>query len=93
MTYIQLSLYGIPAIVRHGNSLTMQSWSQWLTPVYIMGGWSLWPWWNDPDAKQEGGEPAADVRPSPPDVAEVGTVGTELDSALHETKHGQISLF
>lgn len=40
MAYIQLSLYGIPAIIRHGNSLTMEEWSQWYTPVYRLGGWA-----------------------------------------------------
>lgn len=32
MTYIQLSLYGIPAVVIHGNTLTMEEWSRWYTP-------------------------------------------------------------
>ncbi|MDO5123122.1 MAG: N-6 DNA methylase [Eubacteriales bacterium] len=32
MAYIQLSLYGIPAVVIHGNTLTMENWSQWYTP-------------------------------------------------------------
>lgn len=32
MTYIQLSLYRIPAVVIHGNSLTTEEWSRWYTP-------------------------------------------------------------
>ena len=32
MAYIQLSLYGIPAVVIHGNTLTMEEWSRWHTP-------------------------------------------------------------
>ena len=32
MAYIQLSLYGVPAVVIHGNSLTMEEWSRWNTP-------------------------------------------------------------
>ncbi len=39
MTYIQLSLYGIPAVVVHGNSITLEAWSLWFTPAYISGGW------------------------------------------------------
>lgn len=39
MTYLQLSLYGIPAVVIHGNSLTMEEWSRWYTPVYMLEGW------------------------------------------------------
>lgn len=32
MAYIQLSLYGIPAVVIHGNTLTMEEWDRWYTP-------------------------------------------------------------
>lgn len=32
MAYIQLSLYRIPAVVIHGNTLTMEEWSRWYTP-------------------------------------------------------------
>jgi type I restriction-modification system DNA methylase subunit len=39
MCYLQLSLYGIPAEVTHGNSLTLEEWSHWVTPVYVFGGW------------------------------------------------------
>ncbi len=35
MAYIQFSLYGIPAIVVHGNSLTVKAWSNWYTPMYV----------------------------------------------------------
>jgi hypothetical protein len=39
MTYLQLALYGVPAVVIHGNSLTMEEWTRWYTPVYIANGW------------------------------------------------------
>ena len=39
MSYIQLSLYGIPAVVQHGNSLSMEQWSRWYTPVYLLDMW------------------------------------------------------
>ena len=41
MAYLQFSLYGIPAVVIHGNSLSLQEWSRWYTPVYMLDGW-LW---------------------------------------------------
>jgi type I restriction-modification system DNA methylase subunit len=44
MTYLQLSLYGVPAVVIHGNSLTGEEWSRWYTPVYIVDGWI----WREP---------------------------------------------
>jgi type I restriction-modification system DNA methylase subunit len=40
MCYIQLSLYGIPAVVVHGDSLTNEVWSRWQTPQYVLGGWA-----------------------------------------------------
>lgn len=35
MTYIQLSLLGIPALVQHGNSLTSEIWEQLYTAPYF----------------------------------------------------------
>ncbi len=35
MTYLQLALAGVPAIVKHQNSLTNEVWSVWKTPAYI----------------------------------------------------------
>lgn len=32
MTYIQMSMYKIPGVVIHGNTLTMEEWSRWYTP-------------------------------------------------------------
>ncbi len=39
MTYLQLALLHIPAIVVHGNALTMEVWGQWFTPAHVLGGW------------------------------------------------------
>ena len=36
MTYLQLSLAGASAIVRHQNTLTQELWSVWYTPAFIM---------------------------------------------------------
>ena len=36
MAYIQLSLYRIPAVVIHGNTLTMEEWSRWYTPYALL---------------------------------------------------------
>ena len=35
MTYLQLSLAGVPAIVKHQNTLTRECWSVWYTPAYL----------------------------------------------------------
>lgn len=39
MTYLQLALLHIPAVVIHGNALTLQTWGHWFTPAHILGGW------------------------------------------------------
>jgi N-6 DNA methylase len=39
MAYLQLSLLHIPAIIVHGNSLSLEEYGQWYTPAHIMGGW------------------------------------------------------
>ncbi len=41
MAYLQLSLFGIPAVIVHGNSLTLEEWSVWRTPAYILGLWEF----------------------------------------------------
>ena len=33
MAYIQLALYNIPAVIIHGNTLTVEEWSHWFTPA------------------------------------------------------------
>ncbi|MBB5409243.1 type I restriction-modification system DNA methylase subunit [Paraburkholderia sp. HC6.4b] len=40
MTYLQLSLRGIPAIIVQGDSLTLQTWDTWYTPTHIFLGWN-----------------------------------------------------
>lgn len=40
MAYIQLALLHIPAILVHGNALSMEVYSNWYTPAYILGGWA-----------------------------------------------------
>lgn len=35
MTYLQLALAGVPAIVKHQNTLSKELWSVWKTPAFI----------------------------------------------------------
>lgn len=39
MSYIQLSLLQIPAIVNHRNSLTLEHFDAWPTAAHALGGW------------------------------------------------------
>jgi len=40
MAYLQLALLHVPAVVIHGNSLTLEKHSEWRTPAHVLGGWS-----------------------------------------------------
>jgi type I restriction-modification system DNA methylase subunit len=40
MAYVQLSLMHVPATIVHGNTLSLEKFSQWYTPAHILGGWS-----------------------------------------------------
>ena len=44
MSYIQLSLYGIPAMVIHGSTLSLEEIDRWYTPAYLLGNWV----WREP---------------------------------------------
>jgi hypothetical protein len=60
MTYLQLSLLHVPAIVLHGNSLAANATNEyWVTPAHVLGGW---------DYKLRSAEPIA-----PPAPLAVGT--------------------
>lgn len=41
MAYVQLSLLGVPAVIVHGNTLTLETWDAWYTPAHILHGWEF----------------------------------------------------
>jgi len=41
MSYFQLSLYGIPAVIIQGNTITEEEFSKWYTPIYIKDKWIM----------------------------------------------------
>jgi len=63
MTYVQLSLLGIPAVVITGCSLRMTVQRAMYTPAHFMGGWGakLRQDWAEADAKELLGNPAPAV--------------------------------
>ena len=36
MTYLQLAMLGVPAVIRHGDTLSLDIWDTWFTPSYLM---------------------------------------------------------
>lgn len=39
MTYLQLSIYHIPGVIQHQDTLEKKVYSTWMTPAYVLGGW------------------------------------------------------
>ena len=54
MAYVQLSLLHIPAIIIHGNALSLEQWGYWLTPAHVLGFWEA-RLKRDASARQEWG--------------------------------------
>lgn len=40
MAYVQFSLLHLPAIIIHGDTLSLKEYGHWYTPAHIMGGWN-----------------------------------------------------
>lgn len=40
MTFLQLAMLNVPAVVLHGNSLSLEIWDAWRTPAHLMGDWA-----------------------------------------------------
>ena len=53
MSYIQLSLLGIPAVIFHRDSLSMQTWESFETPIAVYHGWISKIYHNPSQTKQE----------------------------------------
>ena len=39
MCYVQLSLLGVPAVIKHQDTLTLETYSTWFTPFFVLDGW------------------------------------------------------
>lgn len=55
MTYVQLALLHVPAIVINGNSLSLEEFEHWYTPAHILG------FWNHKLARRDRAEQAMDA--------------------------------
>lgn len=40
MTYVQFALLHIPAVIIHGNTLSLEEFGRWYTPAHILDGWT-----------------------------------------------------
>jgi len=84
MAYLQLSLFGIPAVIIHGNSLTMEEWSVWKTPAYILGFW---------DFKTKHTQNKTKKETVTVDDSNANNVPPKFDIEYPVNRNGQMSLF
>lgn len=82
MAFLQLALLHIPAVIVHGNSLTLEERDQWHTPAHILGGWRF------KLARAESAEVQHEVKPAPaPAESETKAPATDVPA------RGQLTLF
>ncbi len=85
MAYLQLSLYGIPAVIIHGNSLTLEEWSRWYTPAYMIGMWPL--------KERRNIQNIANATKEKTDISTVNSQELATYYEFTEENNGQLSLF
>ena len=85
MSYLQLSLLGIPAVIIHGNTLTVEEWSHWFTPAYVWGFW-------DAKTKHKGTKYATEPK-SQEEKMTAPESSDSYDIKFAEARNGQMSLF
>lgn len=91
MTYLTLSLLGVPAVVRKGDALALEYSETWYTPAYIFA----WPHFK---SRLRGGRypatPTVQEQPQEPKTAPVADVLQEVAApAPFADANGQYSLF
>lgn len=101
MTYITLSLLGVPAVVRLGNALMMKYHEAWFTPAYLMA----WPHFkkqigrgNYPNSatvpkSSDPQEKPQEAAPEPPKEEHKELAPAVAETAPNCDENGQFSLF
>lgn len=87
MCYLQLALCGIPAVVIHGNTLTVEEWSHWYTPAYIWGGWRWKEWLRREKLREQ--ETAIESQPEVASVAKSCEVTTGQEKVASKSEKRQ----
>lgn len=68
MTYVQLALFNIPAIVTCGDTLRLTETSRWYTPAHILGGWTFKLRRRAGESFEKADAPEATIEPPKPDL-------------------------
>jgi hypothetical protein len=86
MAYAQLSLLHIPAVIVHGNSLSLEEHSRWYTPAHIMGGW------NYKLRRAFSGDEKHEIIPAPA-PKETSPSGQQEEKPINREPPSQLTLF
>jgi len=89
MAYLTLSLCHVPAIVVHGNTISLEEWGHWVTPAHVLGRW-------DRRLKRTQAEQACvpllvDIEPRP--TSPPASEAEEAAAAVVNKRLEQLSLF
>ena len=84
MAYLQFALLHIPAIIIHGNTLSLETYGHWYTPAHLMG---LWNW----KLRARGNDEEAHEIEAPPKIEAVKIEAPAKEPA--DGPHGQLKLF
>lgn len=100
MTYLQLALLHIPAVVAHGNALSGKEWDHWYTPAHVMGQWGQRLRQEEALQAMQGlleGEPSEPVENepgySPDELIKPGLTAKSQKAAQVAAAAGQMQLF
>lgn len=89
MTYLTLSLLGVPAVVRLGNALSLEYSQAWYTPAYLFA----WPHFEVKMRNNKGKTDAQKISKNPEPIEVVEEPKKEPEPASIMNKNGQYSLF
>jgi hypothetical protein len=78
MSYLQFSLLHIPAVIIHGNSLSLEEFDHWYTPAHILDGWNWKLRAQSDSAHRLQKMPESRPRPARPDESEPPAQSSQL---------------
>lgn len=90
MAYLQFSLMHIPAVIVHGNTLTLEEFGHWYTPAHIMGLWDVR--LRAMRRNEKSGHPPSELQAVACDQPPVLTI-TEPEAPTSRAKPVQLTLF
>lgn len=93
MTYIQLAILGIPAIVKNQDAITGKVFDVWFTPAYYIGGWWLKIRSFKDKEKGESFEKSKEILKKREEIIDKKTERPQEEEEIIDEENEQLSLF